>query len=178
LAGPAAGVPIELAAFGQPAISKVLRVDVAGETITGDDDIDVRVRELATPDDRLLLEIDGAVHEGYVLVRPHDVLVSHRGQAYTFTRPDAFGPGSRALLGDGTVTAPMPGTLLAVNVAKDDAVEEGDTLAVMEAMKMELALKAPFAGTVTSVAATPGAQVDLGAQLFVVEALADQEDPA
>ncbi len=48
-------------------------------------------------------------------------------------------------------------------------VAAGDTLGVMEAMKMELALKAPFAGTVTTVGATTGDLVKLGAVLFVVE---------
>ena len=47
--------------------------------------------------DRWLLEIDGAVHEGHVLVRPHDVLVSHHGQRYTFTPTRTpSGPASRA----------------------------------------------------------------------------------
>ena len=45
---------------------------------------------------------------------------------------------------------------------------------MMEAMKMELALKAPFAGTVTAVDAEAGEQVALGATLFVVEAVADR----
>lgn len=45
---------------------------------------------------------------------------------------------------------------------------EGDVLGVIEAMKMELALRAPHSGAVTSVAARAGDRVALGARLFVV----------
>jgi biotin carboxyl carrier protein len=62
----------------------------------------------------------------------------------------------------------MPGTVLEVRVAEGERVEEGDLLGMMEAMKMELSLKAPFAGTLESVDAAVGAQVALGARLFVV----------
>jgi len=71
---------------------------------------------------------------------------------------------------DGSVRAPMPGTVLAVKVHEGQTVTAGEPLGVLEAMKMEHTLTAPTDGTVTSVNAAVGDQVPLGHTLFHVEA--------
>ena len=74
-----------------------------------------------------------------------------------------------AITGAGeAVTAPMPGTILMVNVKVGDAVKAGTVLCVLEAMKMENEIMAPKAGTVTQVLATKGGSVDTGAPLVVI----------
>lgn len=66
------------------------------------------------------------------------------------------------------VNAPMPGTILKVNVTQGQAVNAGDVLCVLEAMKMENDITAPKAGTVTQVVVSKGSKVDTGAPLVVI----------
>ncbi|MEP3050753.1 MAG: acetyl/propionyl/methylcrotonyl-CoA carboxylase subunit alpha [Erythrobacter sp.] len=89
-------------------------------------------------------------------------------------RNDAGGAASAA---DGAILAPMPGKVIAVDVANGDAVTAGQRLMVLEAMKMEHALTAPFDGTVTELSAKNGGQVQVEAVLCVVEPEATP-DPA
>jgi len=74
---------------------------------------------------------------------------------------------------DGDIIAPMPGKVIAVDVAQGDTVTAGQRLLVLEAMKMEHALTAPFDGTVTALNTSAGAQVQVEALLAVVEANAE-----
>lgn len=72
-------------------------------------------------------------------------------------------------VGDGTkVTAPMPGTILAINVSNGQSVNEGDVLFILEAMKMENEIVAPCSGTIKQLIATKGASVATDEALAVI----------
>jgi acetyl-CoA/propionyl-CoA carboxylase, biotin carboxylase, biotin carboxyl carrier protein len=70
---------------------------------------------------------------------------------------------------DGTVRAPMPGTVIAVKVQEGQQVAAGEVLGVLEAMKMEHTLTAPWDGSVTAVGATVGDQIPLGHPVFRID---------
>ena len=78
-------------------------------------------------------------------------------------------PAAAVVTGAGeAVNAPMPGTILAVNVQNGASVKKGDVLFILEAMKMENEIMAPADGTVTSVSTTKGSTVDTGAVLCTI----------
>ncbi len=81
-------------------------------------------------------------------------------------------PAAAAPVAAGTgesITSPMPGNILAVNVAAGDMVKKGQVLMVLEAMKMENEIMAPRDGKVTAVAVTKGAAVESGALLCTIQ---------
>ena len=67
------------------------------------------------------------------------------------------------------VNSPMPGTILQSNVAVGQKVKSGQTLMILEAMKMENEILAPADGTITQVAVQKGASVEAGTLLCVIE---------
>lgn len=77
-------------------------------------------------------------------------------------------PAAKPATGGETVSSPMPGTILSVNVTNGATVKKGDVLMVLEAMKMENEIMSPCDGTVTSVNVTKGAAVETGAVLCVI----------
>lgn len=107
--------------------------------------------------------------------------VKHQGRLWFHwqgaTHMVDLGGGSRRASGEktksnpGVITAPMPGKVTRVSVKKDEPVNKGQALVVMEAMKMEYTLEADRDGKVSEVNVQPGMQVGLGEVLVrVVEA--------
>ncbi|MBS7455866.1 ATP-grasp domain-containing protein [Coralloluteibacterium stylophorae] len=121
--------------------------------------------------DALSLRIDGVGRRMRVAAEPHRLVV-HDGRRRLQVEPvplyrhEEAGAGA----GDDRVVAPMPGRVVVVRVAPGDAVAAGDEVAVIEAMKMELSLKASRAGTVAEVRAGVGDFVEADAVLVALEA--------
>jgi 3-methylcrotonyl-CoA carboxylase alpha subunit len=124
------------------------------------------VRGARLQPDALSARFDGqgvrlAVHVDQDRITLHDA----NGQRYAFARAAAFAWASKEGGGGNQIVAPMPGRVVLVKASAGDTVEEGQELLVMEAMKMELALKAPRSGTIESVSATQGEFVEADAVL-------------
>ncbi|ENY80031.1 acetyl/propionyl/methylcrotonyl-CoA carboxylase subunit alpha [Sphingopyxis sp. MC1] len=97
------------------------------------------------------------------------MLVAESGAVWQLTPWRAAG-GAGGAAGDGAILSPMPGKIIAVDVAAGDKVTKGQKLLTLEAMKMEHSLTAPFDGIVAELNAAAGAQVQVEALLAKIEA--------
>ena len=112
---------------------------------------------------------DGGRSEPFHCVRDGDTIhLFWRGSVYRLVEEEEGGRAARRHASGG-LEAPMPGKVIAVNVAPGQAVKKGDELLVVEAMKMENAIRAPRDGTVRSVAARVGDMVGPGAVLVELQ---------
>lgn len=82
--------------------------------------------------------------------------------------PAAAAPAPKAASGGEAISAPMPGTILSVNVKPGASVKKGDVLFILEAMKMENEIMAPADGTVADVCVAQGASVSTGDTLCTI----------
>ena len=95
------------------------------------------------------------VEQVFAIAAVDKTWVFHDGRIYEIDSEsgDTRRRGAHAL---GSLTAPMPATVIEIRVAAGDAVTKGDILVVLEAMKMELPVRAPGDGRVTAVHCRPG----------------------
>lgn len=123
-------------------------------------------RTAEVTDDRVTVTLDGVRH---TFRRAADWL-GRGGDAWQVRDHDpvAASLSRSAHAGADSLTAPMPGTVTVVKVAVGDEVEAGQSLLVVEAMKMEHVVSAPHAGTVAELDVTPGSTVAMDQVLAVI----------
>jgi acetyl/propionyl-CoA carboxylase alpha subunit len=98
-----------------------------------------------------------------------EVLTFSGGAAFVLSRSPGSSAASVAAADDGVVRAPMPGRVVQIKASVGDHVRAGQAVLVLEAMKMEHALTAPFDAVVAELAVGEGDQVTEGASLAKLE---------
>ncbi|WP_328895619.1 acetyl/propionyl/methylcrotonyl-CoA carboxylase subunit alpha [Streptomyces sp. NBC_00236] len=150
--------------------------DITYRTTRGGLALEPGMRVVAARPDRVTLETGGVTRHFAVATGDDRVYVDTATGSYAFTALPRFtDPTDRTE--PGSLLAPMPGTVvrLADGLAAGAAVEAGQPLIWLEAMKMEHRILAPASGTLTALHAAPGLQVEVGALLAVVTDA--QEEP-
>ena len=134
----------------------------------GEKTVDVEI--LGAQDGSLDLQIDGRRVTAYVSSDHAKRWVTIDGQTVVLTKLS----GARRSTGGhhhaaGELTAPMPGQVRAVNVGEGETVTKGQTLLLLEAMKMEIRVQAPFDGKVTSLFVKAGQTVEREQTLVTID---------
>jgi biotin carboxyl carrier protein len=135
------------------------------------DDKTIQAEVLHTENGKLDLLIDGQHTTAYVSSDNAKRWVTVNGQTYKLTKSSGPRKGGHAPHAAGAlrVTAPMPGQVRAVNVGEGDSVTKGQTLLVLEAMKMEIRVHAPRDGLVRKLSVKQGQTVEREQILIEIE---------
>jgi len=132
----------------------------------------LRVRLLSLRDNALTLLVNEKPVQAHVAREGQRILVAISGRVYEFTQEQEKGGKTRRREAgrlDPEVRSPMPGKILQIPVEEGALVEEGQTLVLLEAMKMENSLTAEGAAHVKKIHVSPGDLVDLGQVLVELE---------
>jgi acetyl/propionyl-CoA carboxylase alpha subunit len=135
--------------------------------INGEASVDLSVISVAA--DRVVLLVEGVRREFSVHAVGGVVFVDTPRGSLVLSEQPRF-PQTVEKAAAGSLVAPMPGTVVSVEVEVGDQVVAGQLLAVLEAMKMEHQITAPIAGRVSAVLVTTRQTIDAGAVMVVVEA--------
>ena len=118
------------------------------------------------------LRMDGAEHRVFIAGTDDALFIHINGEVFELAVLDPLAVHARKAVGAAGLQsrAPMPGSVVAVPVAVGDAVQAGDTLVIIESMKLEVSLRAECAGTVSAVSCSVGATFDKDAVLVTLAA--------
>jgi biotin carboxyl carrier protein len=146
---------------------KSIRVEPAGaEYRVSIGDREYRARIICARSSEVTFVVDGQRHTAHVAENGSTRYISIDGEAVTLSQATAAQSRRRRAVGGGSLEASMPGQVAKVLVAQGDLVERGQTLVVLEAMKMEIKVTAPSTGRVAKVHVKPGQVVERGQGLI------------
>ena len=115
------------------------------------------------------VELQQPINAAQAITRPKVSAPKSAPAAAPAAAPSVAVPAAAPVAGNGTsVKSPLPGTITAVNVKVGDKVNNGDTVVVLEAMKMQNNIEAETTGTITSVAVSAGDSVMEGSVLVTI----------
>jgi 3-methylcrotonyl-CoA carboxylase alpha subunit len=118
----------------------------------------------------LSLRLRSQARRFLVRIDPHKVTVHDGDKRLELSRVSAYRPKNASMAGnDGRIVAPMPGRVVVVKTKPGETVAAGQELLVIEAMKMELAIKSPRAGVLAELRAAAGDFVEADAVLATLE---------
>ena len=150
-----------------------LEISSSGRTFTLTlDEKTVHAEVLHAENGRLDLLVDGKRVTAYVSSENARRWVTINGQTIVLTKSSGArkgGPGHHHAAGAHGVTAPMPGQVRTVNINEGDTVTKGQTLLVLEAMKMEIRIHAPQDGVVKKLFVKQGQTVEREQVLLDIE---------
>jgi len=165
--GDAAARSIELEIAGQRTVSEVTGSGGAYRVKAGGQTFDLGLEDLGQG--QLLLQTVAASERLRVHRNGNNGLdLIRRGQRIRAVLHRPFEAITRSQQTEGRLLAPMPGKVLSIEVIDGATVREGQTLVIMEAMKMELAIKAPCDGSVEGIAVEVGDVVEAEAALLEI----------
>ncbi|HEY0401440.1 MAG TPA: biotin/lipoyl-containing protein, partial [Blastococcus sp.] len=155
---------VELGYRGQVYRLTVAKVDPGRYRVSLDDrHVDVAVDRLSALESRLTIG-----DERFSVVASHAAtshLVEVDGVTHRITRDE-----------EGVVRAPAPAVVVAVRAGDGEDVEAGQTIVVLESMKMETVVRAPYSGRIREVLAVVNSQVDAGAALLRLDPAGDDDE--
>ena len=146
---------------------RVMKEDGDGVSVSRNEGDTERFRVQLLPDGTYIIEGANGTVAGYAVRDGNRAWVHLHGRTYKFDVVRSSR--GRAAAAPGDLSSPMPGQVQRVLVVEGDAVQAGQTLLVVEAMKMQLEIKAPRAGTVRRLSARQGQQVEAGVPLVELD---------
>jgi len=126
------------------------------------------VVRLQSGDTHYAVEAEPSEDGPHAIMQGDEFVVFEAGEAFSFIQPRSAQAGA-ASAGDGAVRSPMPGKIVSVQVQAGEIVRKGQALVIVEAMKMEHTLTAPFDGLLAALSVKTGDQVSEGAVLARLE---------